>query len=362
MGRTTGVGIRFLEHIPSFLIAKKSEAELSIRFTNGSLLQLIGSDSYDRVVGTNPNLCVFSEFALQNPTGWQYIRPILAENNGTAVFISTPRGRNHFYDVIQTSLKEDDWFGQVLTVNDTKAISDNSIEAERKSGMSDELIEQEFYCSFEMGQIGSIYGRNVKRMYEEGRIGVVNYDMDHLVYTAWDLGFSDATSIVFFQVDGERVRVIDHYENHGYQFNHYLNVLREKGYNYGTHFIPHDGKAETMASNSFYAKTHNSEFNFQVIPNKMSVMDGVELVRGQFFNYYFDEKKCGYLIKCLLEYHFEYDEKAHCFRNRPKHNWASDSADSIRYMAIAVKDLGNFGSGMTKENLDDLRRSCGIMI
>lgn len=350
-------GIRFLDFIPKELIAKKSESELSIRFTNGSLLQLVGSDNYDRIVGTNPSICIFSEFALQNPTAWEYIRPILAENDGRAIFISTPRGENHFYEIMKIAKNEKDWFGQTLPVNKTKAITDNAIAKEKASGMSDEMIQQEFYCSFNMGQRGSYYGRCISEMIKEGRLCNVKVDKNLLVYTAWDLGFSDSMSIIFFQKRGNEILIIDHYENNGRALQHYIDILREKDYNYATHYLPHDAKMHNSATGTTFLQiARESGYNFQVIPFKLSILEGIEKARGIFHRIYMDKEKCAFLKKCLLDYHAEWDERAKVYRNRPMHNWASHSADCFRYMCLALDNLHSPTNTMSKEKLRDMKR------
>jgi hypothetical protein len=101
-------------------------------------------------MGTNPVGCVFSEYSLQNPDAWDLIRPILAENGGWAVFNYTPRGRNHGFILYEMAKNNNEWFCEILTVDDTGGVvSPGIIQAERESGMSEEMIKQEFYCSFE---------------------------------------------------------------------------------------------------------------------------------------------------------------------------------------------------------------------
>ena len=140
-------GMSFLDHFPKSLIVNKNDTEMKIRLRNGSLFQLIGTDNIDAIMGTNPVGCVFSEYALQDPLAWSYVRPILAENDGWAVFVFTPRGMNHGWEILQTAKKSENWFWQILTVDDTKAISKEKLE-EEKSEMPEALFEQEYYCKF----------------------------------------------------------------------------------------------------------------------------------------------------------------------------------------------------------------------
>lgn len=91
--------MRILEHFPEALVSKKNDTEMKIVYKNGSIFQVVGTDNIDSVVGTNPIGCVFSEYSLQNPKAWDFIRPILKENGGWAIFNYTPRGKNHGYDL-----------------------------------------------------------------------------------------------------------------------------------------------------------------------------------------------------------------------------------------------------------------------
>ena len=143
-------GRRFIDQaFPPEVRAKKREDEMLMELVNGSLWQLAGADNYNSLVGSNVVGVVFSEWSLTDPAAWDYIRPILAENNGWAWFIYTPRGKNHGYQTLQRALKSQRWFAEVLTAEDTGAITKAAIEQEAADGMSDALIRQEFYCSFE---------------------------------------------------------------------------------------------------------------------------------------------------------------------------------------------------------------------
>jgi hypothetical protein len=142
-------GNKFIEYIPKPLVSSMNGTEMKITLKNGSVIQVIGTDNYDSIMGTNPVGCVFSEYSLQNPDAWGFIRPILAENGGWAVFNGTPRGRNHFWDMYQMAKQNPDWFCQRMGVEETKALSLDVIEEERQTGMSEALIQQEYYCSFD---------------------------------------------------------------------------------------------------------------------------------------------------------------------------------------------------------------------
>jgi len=170
-------GFRYMDHIPQAIRESTNQAEMKVRLINGSIIQIVGTDNVDSVMGTNPIGCVFSEFSLQNPDAWDLIRPILAENGGWAVFNYTPRGRNHGFLLYEMAKNNKDWFCELLDVDDTQAVSHDIIQAEREAGMSEEMIQQEFYCSFEASLAscffsGALDGHKHVQCGINGRIGL----------------------------------------------------------------------------------------------------------------------------------------------------------------------------------------------
>lgn len=152
-------GFAYMSHFPEEIIANKNEQEMRIELTNGSAFQIIGCDNIDNIVGTNPVGVVFSEYPLGRAEAWDFIRPILRENEGWAIFDYTPRGMNHGWKLLQQAKAEDSWFYQVLTVDDTGIIPENEL-AEEKRGMPEDLFYQEYYCKFIEGA-GRVF-RNIE--------------------------------------------------------------------------------------------------------------------------------------------------------------------------------------------------------
>lgn len=348
-------GLKFLDHIPPELIqGKPNSTEMKIRLKNGSLIQIIGSDNIDSIVGTNPVGCVFTEYSLQDPKAWQLIRPILTENEGWAVFNATPRGANHFKDIFEMAKDNSNWFCQLLTINDTGILSEADIQLERESGMSEDFIQQEFYCSFTLGIEGSYYAKYMHDAREEGRITNVRWDKHARVNTAWDIGFGDATAICFFQKIGQEVHIIDYYENQGEGLPHYIEVLKNKPYVYESHFAPHDIEAHAFSSGMSAQEIGASlGIKFVTLPTlKLRLEEGIEAVRGLFPRFWIDETNCKGLIKCLENYRKEFDEKHNTYKMRPRHDEYSHGADSFRYLSIAVKKFIDNGSEMNDKEAD----------
>src|SRR3990167_3613668 len=242
-------GFRYINHFPEPLVdGKPNDTEMKIRYKNGSLFQIIGTDDIDKVLGTNPRGCVFSEYSLQSPKAWEYIRPILAENKGWAIFNYTPRGKNHGFDLYEMARKNPSWFVSKLTIDDTHVLMPEDIDEERKAGMTEDMIQQEFYCSFVAAIIGSYYWKEYDEAEKAGRFGNVPYDPNGSVHTVWDLGIADSMAIGFYQIIGQEVHKIDYYENTGEGFPHYVKILQEKGYVYGKHFAPQDIKVRELST------------------------------------------------------------------------------------------------------------------
>jgi hypothetical protein len=333
-------GFKVMEHIPKDIIrGNPNSTEMKLWLINGSLIQVIGTDSCDNIVGTNPVGCVFSEYSIQDPKAWQLIRPILAENGGWAIFASTPRGCNHLKDMYDMAVKNPAWYCSKLTADDTGVPSKGEIEAERLAGMSEDFIQQEFYTSFVLGVEGSYYAKYMAEAREENRISRVVPDKQQKVYTSWDIGFGDSTAIIFYQIIGNEIHCIDYYEASGEGLPHYAGVLKDKPYIYGDHFAPHDIESHAFSS-GLSAKEVGSSLgiSFITLPTlKLRLEDGIEALRGIFNRLWIDETKCKRLIKCLDNYQKEFDEKNNVYKLRPKHNEFSHGADGMRYLALAVK-------------------------
>ncbi len=350
----TNTGHKMLDYFWEPIVEKINHSEMKVWLKNGSLFQLVGSDKYDDLMGTNPRGIVFSEYAIQNPKAWEFIKPILRVNGGWALFISTPRGHNHFYDLWGMALREERWFTLKITNDDTQLLTDEELDEERREGMSEEMIQQEFYCSFEMGIEGTVYGRCVDAIRKDGRIGKVPYQRTADVETFWDLGFGDATAIIFTQTIGPELHIIDYYENNGEGLAHYVKLLQDKGYIYGKHWAPHDvenGHLSTGQTLRNYALELGIKFH--VVP-KTAIDFGVECGRTAFDTAWFDEIKCERLIKCLENYQYRYNEKMHCYSNTPQHDQWSDGCDAWRYMALARRMFGKSGK-LTKARIEDMR-------
>lgn len=199
-------GERFLERaFPSAERASTRQQDLQIEMNNGSMWQLCGSDRYDSLVGSDVRGVSFSEWALCDPRAWDYIRPIIRVNKGWVRFITTYRGRNHAYRMAKRLARNPEWYVDIRTIEDTsdcdgnRILTDADMQAEREEGMSDALIRQEYYCDPVAAAEGSVYGRELEKLLEAGRMSPIAYDSSKPVFASWSLKWDNEYTVIFWQ-------------------------------------------------------------------------------------------------------------------------------------------------------------------
>jgi hypothetical protein len=336
-----GAGRRMIDQaFPRAVRANKLDDEMMIRLKCGSIWQVVGSDNFDRLVGANPAGVVLSEWALADPRAWDFLRPILAENGGWALFIYTPRGRNHGAALFEMAQRAPGWFAQRLTVDDTSVIAPDVIETERRSGMAEELIQQEYFCSFQAALTGAYYGTLLDEAERGGRIASAPWTPDLPVITAWDLGIGDSTSIWFAQTVGREIRLIDHYEASGVGLDHYASVLHAKPYSYGETLLPHDARQRELANGRTRLETMRRlglAQNARIVP-AVSIEDGINAVRVILPRCWFDAAACARGLEALRQYRRAWHDDTQIFSERPLHDWTSHAADAFRYLALGLRE------------------------
>lgn len=338
------VAWRYLERFSEPVMTKANQSELWVELVNGARIRLFGADNPDALRGNFLDGVVMDEMADMKPSVWgEIIRPLLADRLGWATFIGTPKGHNAFYDIYNEATKKPNWYVKVLRADQTNLLPQSELD-DAKASMSDNQYEQEFLCSFEAAILGAYYGQEMRRITDLERITTVDYDPMFPCHTAWDLGFNDSTSIWWFQVVYGEIRVLDHHSSNGQAIPFYTMLLDQKedefGYKYGYHYLPHDARAKTLASGGksiieqISAKIDIK--HLKIVPN-LSLQDGIQATRLALTRAWFDNR-CEEGIECLRQYQREWDDDKKVFRDRPKHDWTSHSADAFRYLSLVWKD------------------------
>jgi hypothetical protein len=345
-------GSKFLDFLPMQLVEAINQSEQKIRFKNGSILQCIGGDTYDSsLVGTNPYAVILSEFALMPPDIFSFIRPILAANGGWCLIVSTPRGKNHMWHMWKVVQELPEWKVVVQKTSEIQHIPDEVLLQERAQ-MDEGLFLQEYECSWDRGISGSYYGTYLDALKLKGQICPVHWEPGLLVYTVWDIGVNDATTIIFFQVvgDGTIIRIIDCYSNNNLGLDHYAKLIQEKPYKYGKHFAPHDIKVREWGGGAVtrYEKARQIGLDFTLVDD-VTIMDGIENVWTHFNKFWIDQDKCRSLVNALENYRKEWDEAKAMYTNKPVKSWANHYADAMRYLCLSIHKTKR---GMTGEEFD----------
>jgi phage terminase large subunit len=343
----------FLDAFPKDLVGSKNHTEMKLVLKTGAIYQVVGADKPDSLVGPNPVGIILSEWSLMSPKIWEFLMPILAENDGWAIFIFTPRGKNHGFKMLNLAKVNPNWFHSVLPNSITKVVPKEAVDEMRNSGMSEEMIMQEMEVSFDAPIQGSYYGRLINLAEKEGRICRVPWEPKLPVNTAWDIGVGDSTSIWFYQQYGMEIRVIDYYENSGEGLPHYVKILKERDYVFGRHYAPHDIEVREFTSGrSRWDIARGLGIKFEV-GSMLPVDEGIENVRGLLGRCWFDAVKCEHGIEALKQYHKEWDDDKQCFRDKPEHDWASHPADAFRELAMSLKNRPKFEKKPQQQAVSD---------
>jgi hypothetical protein len=307
-------------------------------------IYLLGAENPNALRGLYLDFVVIDEYSEMQPEIWsQVVRPALSDRMGGAIFIFTPKGSNHSYDIYRYAVKmmkegDDEWFGALFTVEDTNLIPKRELEGARNE-MSDEEFAQEFMCDFSAALVGAYYKKEMGMAQRQNRITKVPYDSHAHTYTAWDLGIDDSTAVWFIQECGRELHVIDYLEVNGKGFDQIMPLIKEKGYQISEHIMPHDIAVRELGTGKSRKEILEKKFkmrNIRVAP-KLKVEDGIAAVRSIFSRLWFDEDRCYDGLEALKSYERKYDSKEGVFQSKPRHNWASHGADAMRTFATGYR-------------------------
>ena len=362
-----GEHMSYLDHFPEELIASKNSSEMMIKLKTGSVYSVMGLDGKNaqRARGMNPRFVILSEYAFMDPSAWQTIEPRITQNNGTAIFLSTPNGQNHFYQLYNHAQQNPDkYFSSFLTIDDTQCVSQSHIEDLRREGWPEDFIQQEYYCSFTRGAEGSYYGKQIQKARDEDRITLLSINQSLPCYTAWDIGIGDSTAIWIFQpLESGKYNFVHYYENHGESIEHYCRYLDnwkvKHDITWGRHFVPHDMRNEEFIS-GFDRVEAARRLGFSVdVLEKIKVEEGINMVRSILPFCSFDQNHCRHGIKCLDFYRKKYNDILKVYSDEPCHDQWSHGADAMRYAAQGIKTFGSTINTMTPERLQQLKNIAG---
>jgi len=306
----------------------------------------------------------FSEYAISNPNSWAYLRPIVEENGGWALFNSTVRGRNHFYGMCERLAKHSpDWFYSHLSYRECGVFTDEQIEKERREIARERgddeaavLIAQEYMSLWDAGFPGAFYARHMLEARLQGRVDHYPYDPRLPVFTAWDIGKTDACVVWFAQIGQNGVpRIIDYLEGSGVDLDWFTKRMLAKPYTYAEHIWPHDAAQERfgMAENLQQQAEKLGLRGIRILP-VADIQPGIQATRAFIrmctFNTHplpcpVDEESQAEAddrmergLSAIASYHRKWNEASQRYDDKPYHDWSSNPADALRYLAVGRRE------------------------
>jgi hypothetical protein len=354
---------RIDEAFPRELIANRDEHLMFIRFVNGSTWQVIGSDRYNSQVGAGVAGIGISEWALCNPAAWGYFEPILKENKGWAVFITTPRGRNHAWSMYEMAKrmmdKGEDWFAEISSVAQTKRFTAKELAEALETNIAlygadygKAVFEQEYYCSFNAAILGAFYGGEIAKLRQEGRIFPLNAIPGQPVHTAWDIGVNDDTTIWWWQVIAGRPVILDVYTNHGGGVDHYATIDAEKRKANGwprmvrervqlvVDWVPQDSKVREWGATGGRTRLEamrGEGLNPRLCPD-VSKLDGIQAARMTLKTCIFHPRCEEVGVAALEQYRRVWDDERKMFGAAEFKDWTCHPSDAFRYLSLAWRE------------------------
>jgi|TARA_B100001250_G_C19789762_1_gene785889 hypothetical protein len=339
--QTKAIIFDYLKHYAGVIPgAKFNEQELSCTLPNGAKITLLGSENPDSLRGSYFDGIIVDEYAQVNPRLFpEIIRPALSDRKGFCYLVGTPQGMsNDFYAKYQHGLKSDDWYVKVAKASETGIVDQEELDA-ALSVMGKNKFRQEFECDWVAAIEGAIYGDAIEKMEGRKQVTRVPYDPTFKVNTAWDIGVSDKTAIIFFQQIGRTVQVIDYYENSNEGLPHYIQVLQNKDYLYDKHYGPHDLEQREFTNNKSRREiAYELGIRFNIVP-KLSIEDGIHYTQLLLNRCWIDMESCKKLLEALRNYHRKFNDTLQTFSNKPVHDWSSHACDAMRVLAVGLEEV-----------------------
>jgi len=332
---------RFTAPIPG---VEYNESELRVDLPGDRRLRLYGADNPDSIQGIYLDGVVMDEYQLTSPRLFgQIVRPMLADRQGWVIFSGKPLGRNHFYDLYRAMESDPRRLTRLYRASETGILSNEELHDMRYGppAMTTDEYAQELECSWEAAIQGAYYAREMEACRADGRIKPLTWEPPLPVDTYWDLGFSDATAIVFAQRVGREIHVLDYLEASGQGLAYYVRELNQRPYLYGHHYLPHDaGHAQQgLEGRTLADQAKALGLRPITVLGQTDVMAGINQARLIFPRCWFDSRKADRLVEVLAQYRCQWDDKKQSFRPEPLHDWASHGADAFRYMAVSLRDF-----------------------
>lgn len=343
--------------IPKSVVQKKNETELFLELINGSIIELKGADNEDSLRGAGLDGVILDEYADMKPHVWtEIIRPTLIDKEGWAIFIGTPKGYNHFYEMY---IKDDpNYQSWRFSSHDNPLLSKSELEDLEKDykEKGEDAYYQEILAEFRK-PTGAVYAEfdRTRQVRDD-----IHYNPELPLYITWDFGVRDPTSIIWLQrsVGGE-IYVIDEYENTDSDIAHFISVVNSKPYKAASLHCgdPAGYQRELGTGISVADQLRKNGIVLKARPG----LDKETLIRtthGVVQRLYVSTQ-CEQFIRAIENYHYP-QEKPNAVKTtteQPVHDWSSHMMDALSYFAVNEPRTNNNFDQKARERMAVLERS-----
>ena len=341
-------GFRTIEHVPKEFIASlySTSDNMSMVLKNGSTLSLVGSSNNpESLRGNNNKLFILPEFVDQPVGVLGIIRPIVAANGGQIIIQSTPKqdgiSGGTFIKLLEAAEKDPTQYAQRVKANEY--MTEEKLEQVRQDYITeygnDFLFRQEFLLDEGQALATSYYGNVITEARAQGRIGDFPYNPKLPVYVDYDLGLADSTAGLFWQYDKKKLNIIDAFEIHDVGDTALIKFLLAKPYNYGWHFLPHDGaKRDDADAIARIQKWRNAGVINASLLRKESKEDGIRRAIALLAdkNTTIHAPTTTEFVRKLAIYKRKFNQFTGDYEG-PEHKSESHYADAFRYCNAAIE-------------------------
>lgn len=295
----------------------------------------VSENSWQKLIPTirTPSDALAAFYGLKKPCDpeiWISWNPELNEDSTHKRFILSPPENSK---IVRLNYTDNPWFPEKLR---------NDMEYDRRK-LSEDTFNHIWGGECRSSAEGAIFGLEMKKATQSGRICSVPYDPAKPVDTIWDLGFGDSTAIWMVQSWGGQYHFIDYIEDHGKTVHDYLVMLQQRGYHYGNFFLPHDSldtiihkKLAAEPTRSIHGIITAAGYNVRPVDKLLKVQQ-IDTARTVFPLCRFDEEKCSEGLRALRCYQWGVPSASGALKREPLHDWASHGSEAFMYSCWSVK-------------------------
>jgi len=337
--------LMLVEGIPG---VNKNENDLRVDLPPDKTIWLLGADNPDSIRGHHPVSVACDEVGQMRPSIWtEVLLPASWRHNARMTFIGTPKGRNLFHTLHESALEETkagnpDWFDIVVKASESGLVPAKALQ-EAKKHMGEDMYAQEYECSFLAAVAGAYLSDILNTLDTGGFLGDFPYDPLCPVYTGWDLGLGENLCVWFVQHVGSRWRLIDFHMNPPREGAEYAaRVVMNKPYAYKYHYLPWDAARGEQGSGKTQKELLETILGPKIeVVTRMAVDDAINAARLLLHKAAFNRPTCSEAFETLKHYQREWVEKNGVFRAAPLDNFARDTADAFRTLAVGLQETSH---------------------